>query len=329
MKFDVSAFSFLTEQEFSPGYGNVSQGDLQAQMMSAMALGLDPAELPEIAVIELFDTLIEKLKPSVTGTYDENHVLTVKADANGMIEQVYGPAIFKKDGEIVVKVGANLFPLTIKGTEASVGELLGDVEVLERDGRNEDGAEEKYLAVSWDVYFPAPLDETVEIPFVLDGENKTNKAKFKQALKQGDITPYLREAGTGGNWVSMNDLEIGEYEMTALVANDPHPEYGVSWTMTLAGVGDVRSKGKQFHSKLAIRAPKLMALLKAGQPVTLLVSSKKELSQGIQVNADFFIRPPKADRLVKAAKPVADLKPAQEAPMLTLEATATDIPWDA
>jgi len=330
MKFDVATMSFLGEQEFTPGYSNVSQADLQQQVMSAMALGLSPEEMPEVRIIEVFDTLVEKLKPGCQGDFDPNHVLSVKADKNGMVEAVYGPAVFKKDGIVVVKVGANLFPLALKGAEASAGSLLGDVEVLEKEGRSEDGTEEKYLAVSWDVYFPAPLDQTVEIPFVLDQDHKTNKAKFKQALKSGDILPYLREAGTG-SWVGMNDLDIGEYAVTDLVANDPHPEYGISWTMTLEGVGDVRSKGKQFHAKLAIRAPKLMALIKAGHPVTLLVSSKKEVSQGTQVAADFFTRPPRPDRMVTMAKPAAAdkaLPTAPVAPVLTLTAQAEEIPWE-
>lgn len=326
MKFDVASFSFLNEQEFAPGYSNVSQADLQTQMMSALALGLPPEDLPEIRVIELFDSLVEALKPKVEGIFDSENVLTVKADGNGMVETVYGPAVFRHEGGLVVKLGANLFPLAIQGTEAKAGNLTGDIEVVEKVGRGEDGQDEKYLSVSWDVYFPAPLDETLEIPVILDGENKTNKAKFKQALKAGDVTAYVREASSGGNWVSMNDLEVGEYPLTNLVANEAHPEYGVSWTMTLEGVGDVRSKGKQFHNKLAIRAPKLMALLKAGHPVTLLISSKKELSQGIQVSADFFTRPPKAERMVKGAK----LKSAAftESPALVLEATAEEIPWE-
>lgn len=330
MRFDVASFSFLNEQEFMPGYSTVSQEDLQNQMMSALALGLAPEELPEIGVIELFDSLVEALKPSAVGTFDSSNVLTVKADSNGMVEAVYGPAIFRHDGKLVVKVGSNLFPLAIQGTEAKGGSLVGDIEVVEKDGRGDDGQDEKYLSVSWDVYFAAPIDQTLEIPVVLDSENKTNKAKFKQALKAGDVAQFVREASSGGDWVSMNDLEIGEYALTKLVANDPHPEYGVSWTMTLEGVGDVRSKGKQFHRKLLIRAPKLMALLNAGHPVTLLISSKKEVSQGIQVNADFFTRHPKADRLVKGAKPVVELKSAapSESPALMLEATAQEIPWE-
>ena len=323
MKFDVSTFSFLNEQDFTPGYSNVSQADLQQQVMDAMALGLAPEDMPEVAVIESFDYLLQQMKPACLGDFDDSYVLGVKADENGMVEQVYGPAVLSnEDGAIIIKAGANQFPLTINGTSATCGSLSGDIEVVEKGE-----APNQYLSVSFDVYLPAPIDQGIEIPFVLDKDAAIPaKGKFKQDLKAGAIAQYLRKAGQGGSWVGMNDLSIGEYAVTALAENEPHPDYGRSWTMTLEGVGDVRSKGKQFQSKLAIRAPKLMKLLELGQPVTLLISGKKQLEQGVQISADFFTRPPLPGRLVAGAKPTAAHRSA--APAAPALAGAVDVPWE-
>jgi hypothetical protein len=320
MKFDATTFSFLNEQEFMHGYSNVSQQDLQNQVMEAMALGMAPEELPEIAVIEAFDTIINGVAPAIIGEFDGDNVLAVKADANGMVEAVYGPAIFRsEEGNLVLKCGANLYSFTHKATEGVCGNLTGDVEVIEKEGKGEDGGVENYLSVSFDVYLAAPIDETIEIPLILDAESKVSKGKFKQDLKAGKIAQYLKPVPSGGNWVSMNDLELGEYAITKLEENAPHPEYGRSWTMTLEGVGAVRSKGKQFQQKLATRAPKLMRLLEIGHPVTLLVSAKNELSQGIQVKADFFTREPNPNRLAATAKPAALKSAAVDVPAFALK----------
>lgn len=320
MKFDATTFSFLNEQEFMAGYSSVSQHDLQNQVMEAMALGLSPDDLPEIRVIEAFDTIINGVAPALIGEFDGENVLAVKADANGMVEAVYGPAIFRgEDGGLVLKCGANLCAFTHKGTEGVCGSLTGDIEVVEKEGRSEDGGAETYLSVSFDVYLAAPIDETIEIPFILDADSKVSKGKFKQDLKAGKIAQYLRPVPSGGNWVSMNDLELGEYALTALEENPPHAEYGRSWTMTLEGVGSVRSKGKQFQQKLVSRAPKLMRLLELGHPVTLLISAKNELSQGIQVKADFFTREPNPSRLAATAKSAALKSAVVDVPALALK----------
>lgn len=182
MKFDVSTFSFLNEQDFTPGYSNVSQADLQQQVMDAMALGLAPEDMPEVAVIESFDYLLQQMKPACLGDFDDSYVLGVKADENGMVEQVYGPAVLSnEDGAIIIKAGANQFPLTINGTSATCGSLSGDIEVVEKGE-----APNQYLSVSFDVYLPAPIDQGIEIPFVLDKDAAIPaKGKFKQDLKAG------------------------------------------------------------------------------------------------------------------------------------------------
>ena len=309
MKFDATTFSFLNEMDFLPGFSNVSQQDLQNQVMQAMSLGIDISELPEVGVIEAFDTILKGLAPAIVGEFDETNVLSVKADPNGMVEAVYGPAIFgSEDGTMVLKCGQNLYKFTHKGTEGACG-LTGDIEVVEKEGKGEDGQPETYLSVSFDVYLPNPIDQTIEIPLILDAGKKVTKGKFKQDIKAGNIAQYLKGVPTGGNWVGMNDLAIGEYLMSGLEENSPSAEYGRSWTMTLEGVGGVRSKGKQINLKLANRAPKLIKLIELGHPVTLLISSKTELSQGIQVKADFFTREPHPDRMAAQVKP-AELKSA-------------------
>ena len=327
MKFDATTFSFLNEQDFAPGYANVSQQDLQNQIMQSMALGLDPEQLPEIAVIEAFDSIINGVGPAIIGEFDGDNVLAVKADSNGMVEAVYGPAIFKtEDDGLVLKCGQNLYSFSHKATEGVCGSLTGDIEVIEKEGKGEDGQDENYLSVSFDIYLAAPIDETIEVPLILDAGSKVSKGKFKQDLKAGKIAQYLKPVPSGGNWVSMNDLDIGEYSLTKLEENTPHAEYGRSWTMTLEGVGDVRSKGKQFQQKLASRAVKLIRLLEMGQPVTLLISAKNELSQGIQVKADFFTREPNPNRLAAMAKPAtATLKSANVVDVPALEPMDVDV----
>jgi hypothetical protein len=142
---------------------------------------------------------------------------------------------------------------------------------------------------------------------------------FKKAVKDGDIASYLKAVPQGGDWLSMNDLELGEYALLSIVEREPHAEYGRSWLMTLEGVGDVISKGKRFEKSLGQKAQMYQKFLAMKKPVTLLVSSKKEVTGGTQVNAGFFLREPRGDRMVSgkpeelrsAAVEPAELKPVQ------------------
>lgn len=319
-EFNRDTFSFLGHEGLEAGWANIGESELEATISELIAAEITVDDAPEIfGVVETYLSVLSKLKLAVIGEWVETEVLTIHADENGLLDVVLGPAIFSHEGALVLKVGNNQCQVVQEGAACSIGGLAGDIEVVEKEGKDDEGKETKYLAVSFDVYL-ADLDKGISIPFVLDPEKIVSKQAFKQKLKANDIAQFLKPVPQGGSWISMNDLAVGEYLLTELIEN-PVSEYGRSWTMTLAGIGDVRSKGRRFQKQLEASATMYAKMLAKGLPITLLISSKNEMSQGIQINAGFFKRAPKPEMMpaklkatatgeLKSAQPNAQLPPA-------------------
>ncbi len=318
MKYDVEAFSFLQEREFAPGWGSVSQAELEDTISSLISEGITNEDAPEVfETVESYLALLDQLKPGAIVEFSNADILTVHADENGLLDVVLGPAIFKGENDtITLKVGSNLISVKLSGTTAKCGTLEGDIEVIEEKPDNKPS----YLVVSLD-HYQESTETSIQIPVILENAEEVEKAKFKAALKKGNIAGFLKPIPQGGNWISMNDLDEGkEYRLIGIEERDPHAEYGRSWLMTLEGVGDVISKGKRFQRALIQKAGIYKKLLSMGKPVTLLISSKKDLGDGkTQVQAGFFAREPRKDRLAAGTTPKAI--PQAKQPVLTSAAS--------
>lgn len=305
MEFTTETMNFLEDLPgLEKGYIDLSLEQITGVGEALEAEGMTQAEMPEVFnAIDFFTTTVVSL-----GTEDLSSVLTIKVDEDLMLERVYGPAIFSEEGELVVKVGSNLIPLERKGNEAQAGTWTGDIEVVERE-IEEAGVKRKYIVAHWEIL--ALEDEAISIPLMLDADKMPSKAAFKKALKDGEILEYIKPVPKGGNYIDMREMEIGEYRVIELIEEEPHPEYGRSWTMTVDGLGKVRSRGKRFEGKLASKAPLWIKQLKAGKPLTLFIASKTEMSQGVQINASCFCREADPSKLIVGGTQKA-LEPALE-----------------
>ena len=319
MKFDLSAFEFLNGEEFPPGWSNLGQTDLDKITNDLLSGDLAEEAAPVLNTVDAFFSTIEKLKPAIIdGEYNAEDLLGIHADEMGLLDVVLGPAVFQnEEGNPVIKTGSNLFALDIKGTSATCGNLEGDIEVIEVGDDDK-----KILVVALDCLIDGQED-TLNISFILTGDDDTRptKAQVKKAIKGGTLPSLLKPVPTGGGFIKMNDLqEKTEYLVTAIEERPTHEEYGRSWLITLDGLGDIISKGKRFEKGLAQSAGIYKKMLAAGQPLTLLVSSIKEISSGVQVSAGFFKRAPKPAYVYKPVmKSAAVAEPAALAPAIEVE----------
>jgi hypothetical protein len=316
MKINVETVSFLNDLPSLVGpWAQVTGDDCRQVIDTYLEMGISADEAA--ATFDAIDKLEGFVAAAASGAAQPDYWLSVHIDESGLIDKAFGPCVMANDnGQQVLVIGQTQYPIAIKGLSATVGELEGDIEVAEIDGVGDDGKPIKFLAASIDF-------ELLSIPIILQKVGLT-KAQFKTGLKAGQVGQYLKVAGAG-NWVSMNELELGEYLVSGLVENPVHSEYGRSWTMTLEGIGEVRSKGKRFESILTMRAGVFMKLLANGRPLTLCVSSKEQLTQGMRVDAGFFMRAPNPEKmpvLASAAKSAA--LPAQAQPALKSAAPDDD-----
>lgn len=304
MEFNAESLTLVQDiPNLKPKYNNLSLDDLNSVIERYEAAGVDRSEIEDMCnVVDMFSMFVM----GIAGTQDDfnlGEVLTVKLDSDMMVERVYGPAIFSDDdGNLILQIGNNRVPATLEGAKLKCGTFSGDVEMQEVDGKDDHGKDVKLLVVKWWIYQDDWTEEMngISIPFVLDRTASLTKAAFRKALSQGDIGKFVAVAGKGGNYIKLDELDIGEYRILEIEENDPHPEYGRSWTLTLDGVnGKVNSKGKMMERALVQKAAIYQATLKKGKDVTLNFSQKKVLPNGkMQCIAGFFLRPPNPAKMV-------------------------------
>lgn len=336
MKFDVDTFSFLQDNEYPKGYTTISTQELEDAIAALMSMGITDEDAPDVfKSVETYTHFLSSVKSACIQEPSED-ALTVKCDDEGIIERVYGPAIFRgEDGTPVMRICNDFYKLQFKGSQITCGDAVGEVGVEERDAKAEDGTDIKALVINFDGYFDV-VDESFEIPFILETSAGHQKAKVKSWFSKGSldkVCALLREPPSGGGWTSLNDLECGEYRVYDVQEQDLHSEYGRSWLIFLEGVGPVMSKGRRLESTLARNAVIYSKTLAAGNPLTFNVSSKEELTNGIRVTCGFFSREPKPEKLIAAAQPkqiAADPQPSEEPKQLaattqTVETTAVSM----
>ncbi|MEM6838829.1 MAG: hypothetical protein AAF609_18485 [Cyanobacteria bacterium P01_C01_bin.120] len=340
MRFDAKTFPFLNDDgQYLPGWTNLEFNDLKAYIDDLIAQEISDADAPDVfkavEAMDAFLVMVGVIEPTEA-------ILSIKIDDNGLLETVVGPAIYaetaenedgkqERTGGMVCRIGDYSQPVTIKAgsTEAAINGFKGDVSVEERGE-----GDSKYIAVSFGAYVESITDD-LEVSFILDAKErpeigKISKGKLKNLVKEGGLVDLLKVVPSGESFVKPRDLEVGEYSVISIEENEPHPEYGRSWKIVLEGVGPMMSTGKRLETLLASNALIYQKYLNAGKPLTFLISSKKEMSQGIQVNCGFMKREPRADRLVKAAKPAAAVASAPQASLpkasqTTVEAKAEPV----
>ena len=306
MKFDVDSFSFLQDNEYPKGYSTVTRQELEQTIVHLIEVGIGSDDAPEVfKAIETYIYFLDSVKPGCVEAQSDD-ALVVKCDGEGIIEQVYGPAIFKGENGIpTMRICNDFYMLQIKGSEITCGEAVGEVGVEERETKDENGNDIKALVINFDGYFDV-VDESFEVPFILETSIGHQKAKVKSWFSKGQIdkvSDLLKAPPSGGNWTPLNDLECGEYRVYDIEENDPHPEYGRSWLIHLEGIGPVMSKGKRLEQVLLRNTKIYTKTLEANKPLTFNISSKEEVGGGIRVNCGFFSREPKPEKLVAAAQP--------------------------
>lgn len=319
--------TFLGFREYSDKYTPIGYSEVEEIEGLISGMGEDPTPYLEdwsklLDFVALLGDPIEE--------YTTDELLTVLADDEGGIDAVYAPAIFRgvddNDGQLFLKVGANLFPMSQLPTsnELAVGSMKGQLKFTAVKKPNSEVVSHYNIECALRA---KGSKEIFYIPAITRGTQKDSpitEGEILAAFESGENIAHFFDpvpGGGGGNAISMNDLEIGEYLTLEIKENAEHPQYGRSWMIRLAGGIMFFSKGRSFTEDLIKNIPLYEKRLTKGHPLTLKVSSKKVTDNGTTVNARFLFREPNAGAI--AAAPVqAQLMPAQPA----LPATSNAIP---
>jgi len=288
--YNLDSFPLLTMQELDPGKSLIGQGVLS------------PSEF------EQFEALIAFLPPMEALNTQE--VLLVQADSGGVLERVYAPALFAtEEGSIVLRVGANTWPVTPAKGYFHVGSLTGFLNVEMK----ENFRKEQYMLVS--VNFSDEADTaSFSIGVRILPESEVTQVQLQKLVAKGDsIAAHLMVAGkggTGGTVMKMHELGIGEFrlvsvEQVEITKDGEQPR--TSWILGVdsgdrvwakSGIIVLLKDGGWIKScvklaKATMQDTKGGFLVDLAIPFTLKISKIEKAGDGFAVNCQILEREPR------------------------------------
>ncbi|HBY75471.1 MAG TPA: hypothetical protein DEG47_00310, partial [Cyanobacteria bacterium UBA11148] len=180
---------------------------------------------------------------------------------------VYGPAIFRDDDQIVLKLGANLLPLTQSGDIFSIGKLRGKVSIVEEKdlaGNPYPKATLSLVAKSRDIF-------KLSVQLASKELNLTAAVVEAALINEESLLPFLRQVPSG-NALKMQELGLGEFAIYNITQSEGG-DHGTSYKLHLADGRVVWARGN------------VATLLESGwqprpdKPLTLVITRIEEVGE--------------------------------------------------
>lgn len=293
LQFNVDTFSSLSTLEYASQWEQV---------------GFDKLWEDEQAIVSEF---LRLAKGDSDVELNFNNVLLVKTNDDRMLQNVYGPSIFREsensDG-LVLKAGANVFPVAVLNGRLTVGQLSGKFQWLTKK-RLDETTYDVLVARLYDSQSEdddplmyefgcslAATSPTTEVngslqknPLYLSQPKLDKLLDSNAALGQFFSAP---KSG-GGSVFKMQQLGANtEWEVTGVDATEPHPEYGISYILRLAGGASVFARGNS-ETVLKRNFANISKQLESGKTWTLKIGEVKEFAPGkMSVNNALIARSP-------------------------------------
>jgi hypothetical protein len=222
------------------------------------------------------------------------NVLLVKTNDDRMLQNVYGPSIFREsengDG-LVLKAGANAFPVILQNGKLTVGNFTGKFHWVTKK-RLDESTYDVLVARLYDSTSEdddplmyefgcslAATDSTIDVngrieknPLYLSQPKLDKLLDANAGLGQFFSAP---KSG-GGSIFKMQEMSANtEYEVIDVDATEPHPEYGVSYILRLAGGASCFARGNSA-TLLKKNFKGIKDQLKSGKTWTLKIGAITE-----------------------------------------------------
>ena len=242
--FDRDEFPGVTLLEFERDWTDLKLTDLDDDEMQIVTNFM--AFLPESLNEEFSETVL------------------VAFSQDGVLERLYGPAIFRAsedDDSLVLRMGGNLYPVEqLEGNKFAIkqkGKISLDGELISGEAKTAkikiDGEETEVEFNPTSISFlPSEGDTDYQISCILDLQAQPTSGAIRRALKKGDslgqflVTP---PSGNGGA-MPMTEIEVGEYNV--LEIEETETQYGTSYILTLENGDRVWSAGSAVNSSKAL-----------------------------------------------------------------------------
>jgi hypothetical protein len=270
---------------------------------------------------------------------DTSDVLLAQAEG-GFLKDIFAASLRSNEGELVIKLGKTLYPVTIEESERTIGKrvikeklftagsLFGSLEFADGDPSKTktkiDGAEvEVSYTKCWIEFGDGTNFWRVNIGF--DLSKYPDKQTIGTAIDAGTLANYLKPAvnsgGSGGEAIGMETLGEGSFDVDGYRVVTT--KKGDRYIIKLSDGQETWSRGgaeKQLRSDT--ERAKLDAAFAAGVPVKLAIGNIqiKETKDDKKIYLDCALR-------FKAPTPVKEMVAAGAAPAAAKDPSYDDIPF--
>lgn len=154
--------------------------------------------VPKATYSENLASLVQAFEKAIGVTSDDAVVVVA---SEGYAQRIAGPKIYTKDGDLVIKYGKELAPITYDGESFQVG---GNDCSIVLSGENPQ------------LMIPIGKGLKALVPFrTVYSEEKVLGSVIQSAIESGDFN-YIAEQGSGGglNFSTLKDIPVGRYAVT-------------------------------------------------------------------------------------------------------------------
>lgn len=230
---------------------------------------------------------------------DPTNVLLVRAAEGGILDRIYGPSLFNKEGEVILKLAGCEFPVSVAGNEFKVGTLSGTLSFASEATKikiKNDAGEEQEIE-----YFPATLDlmpdDGTEIEYKVNAQFdiQVKPPTVKAALKRGaSIAEYLKPAptgnGTGTEVIKMQELGEGEFNVSGYRLVETK-ENGSRYIVQLSDGTELWSRGMvETQLKDGPSRESIDKAIATGDPICLQITDIKKKGDKTYLNCVLRLR---------------------------------------
>jgi hypothetical protein len=289
IKFDDLHFSCLKMFKWNPGYSNVG-----LQFLKSEIYNYDDSKY----LTMFLDYCGDFDNPNNDNPLNEDNVLSVKATDSGAFDKVYGPIVLSSEDEqsLVLRCGANIFPVTQEKGKFYLGSLVGDIETSELEITDKVSQKKVMISIPR-IDFKLLTDKSIIYQINLFTKPDIDGEIIKDKGRDGEsIAEFLRPMKSGGgNIVKMKEMPSGEYEVINIDKELKTNEKGAwaSYTLHLKN-GISCWVNENLRSLLDSKYDVYKKIIAAGTSVTLVIekTAKKNAPGEFYVNASLPVKEP-------------------------------------
>ncbi|MDJ1174708.1 hypothetical protein [Roseofilum capinflatum] len=203
------------------GYCNITQAEMD---IISEAVGTEYGS----EVLQAFNAISTFAELAGIEVADETELIAAKFTAQEICETLYGPMIFSKDGDLVIRFGGNMAKVEQEGESFRCGDLrCKQFKSLSVPGESGGSYEKFFLS-----FQSADKKSIFKCQVLTPKGSDFSSDDIELAIESGrKLAEFARPFTSGGGFVKLRDLDIGSYKLKG-VRYDENLKF-IKWELIL------------------------------------------------------------------------------------------------